>query len=80
MRAVNVTSGDSRDGEGKKRFFPFEPQHHMIPRRRCTLLLDFPQGMERRTGPTSFTLNMGSPMGRPAAATQPSLFITFLGP
>jgi len=31
MRACNITVGDSRDSEGKKRFFPFEPQHHLIP-------------------------------------------------
>lgn len=31
MRACNVTVGDSRDSEGRKRFFPFEPIHHIIP-------------------------------------------------
>jgi len=31
MRACNITVGDSRDSEEKKRFFPFEPQHHLIP-------------------------------------------------
>ena len=31
MRNLNVTVGDSRDSEGKKRFFPFHPQNHIIP-------------------------------------------------
>eukprot|EP00090_Calanus_glacialis_P002789 TRINITY_DN12070_c0_g1_i2.p1 TRINITY_DN12070_c0_g1~~TRINITY_DN12070_c0_g1_i2.p1 ORF type:complete len:325 (+),score=84.52 TRINITY_DN12070_c0_g1_i2:285-1259(+) len=31
MKNLNVTVGDSRDSEGKKRFFPFHPQNHLIP-------------------------------------------------
>jgi len=31
MKNLNVTVGDSRDSVGKKRFFPFHPQNHLIP-------------------------------------------------
>lgn len=32
MKHLNITVGDSRDSEEKKRFFPFEPKDHLIPR------------------------------------------------
>ena len=31
MKNLNVTMGDSRDREGRNRFFPFHPQNHIIP-------------------------------------------------
>lgn len=31
LENVNVTAGDSRDPEGRGRFFAFIPQHHLIP-------------------------------------------------
>lgn len=31
LQNVNVTAGDLKDSHGRGRFFPFIPEHHLIP-------------------------------------------------
>ena len=38
MRKLNVTHGDSRDHQKRKRFFPFHPQDHLIPSKQTVIM------------------------------------------